>query len=442
MAHRYRQRRSHRQALAIYRLAQRVSPGLSNVMAHIALCLEDIGERAEALVWYRKAAHGRADRGSHLLCAAHGLRRNQEHELATSVFARAAAAADGDVRVLLEVANDCRSRHRLEEAAHYFERAQAISPDDPAIARKLASVRAVAAKAVHRLDYLIVGTTGTCNASCIHCPTGKESTAHVPRIPMDMKLFRHLIDQLAAGEIAVTGHISFGLFGDGLVDPFVVERAAYVRKMLPDMSLVINTNGAAYDPKRHAPLKDTVSRITLHCESLVPQVYDRLMAPLRFERVQVKLAALCRDFPDKLGLSIPVSRANHTEVEAMFRHFKALGAAQVAFYPLSARCSRDQTLFESLSFAPQPIACTPDVMNALLIDCDGTVVSCCNDFEREVPLGTLRDGPLMDLLNDPRRQAMINALAERRHGEISTCARCRADVRLPEDARLAMEPAQ
>lgn len=442
VAHKYRKRRSYAQALIFFRMAQHVSPGLADVLAHIALCLEDLGERAESLVWYRKAAHGRAARGSDLLCAAHGLRRNQEHELATQVFARAVALASDNVDVLIEAATDCKTRHCFADAAKLLEQAQALRPHDAAIARKLASLRAVVGKAVHQLDCMIVGTTGTCNASCIHCPTGKASTAHVPRIPMDMKLFRHLIDQLATGEVEVTGHISFGLFGDGLADPFVVERAAYVRKVLPDVRLEINTNGAAYDPKKHAALKDTVTRITLHCESLIPEVYDRLMAPLRLERVKAKHAALCRDFPGQLGLSIPISRANHDEMNAIFRHFKALGAAQIAFYPLSARCSRDQTLFDSLSFAPQAIACTPDVMNALLIDCDGTAVSCCNDFEREVPVGTFRDGSLIDLLNDPKRQAMIKALAEKRHSEISTCARCRADVVLPGNAELVLEPAE
>jgi radical SAM protein with 4Fe4S-binding SPASM domain len=197
------------------------------------------------------------------------------------------------------------------------------------------------------------------------------------------------------------------------------------------VAISVNTNGAAYDPKRHIKLKDYISLITLHCESIDPVVYDRMMAPLRAERVHAKFPGLFRDFPNMVRVSVPISRANHGEMEAMFSHFKAMGAENVAFHPLSARCSRDQSLFDSLSFDPQIINCEPKIFNDLIIDSDGAVVACCNDFEREVPVGNLKTNTLIELLTDPRRLEMIRLLEEGRHEEISTCARCRADIRLP-----------
>jgi len=69
----------------------------------------------------------------------------------------------------------------------------------------------------------------------------------------------------------------------------------------------------------------------------------------------------------------------------------------------------------------------------LIVDSDGTVVACCNDFEREMPVGNLKVNTLIELLTDPRRLEMMRMLEEGRHDQISTCARCRADIRLPAD---------
>ncbi|MBB3957625.1 SPASM domain-containing protein [Novosphingobium sediminicola] len=431
IGHACRQNKRDDVALQFFRLANAIAPDSASIQGHIGVSLEAIGQRNHALKWFRMSVNGRVMQGKDLLHAAHGLQRNLEKELASKAFDRAATLEPDNIRILKEAGANYLTNHRISDANRLFEQALALAPDNPEIERLAKATRSSLDPNVQKLDFVIIGTTGTCNASCIHCPTGKAATAHVPRKPMDMELFRHLIDQLAASQISITGQIAFGLFGDGLVDPFVVERAAYVHQMLPDVAISVNTNGAAYDPKRHAKLKKYISLITLHCESIDPKVYDHLMAPLRAERVHAKFPGLLRDFPNMVRVSVPVSRANHDEMEAMFSHFKAMGAENVAFHPLSSRCSRDQSLFDSLSFDPQIIRCEGGIFNNLIIDSDGAVVACCNDFEREVPVGKLRDQSLADLLADPRRQKMIRLLEEGQHENISTCARCRADIRLP-----------
>jgi radical SAM protein with 4Fe4S-binding SPASM domain len=436
IGHSFRQRQRDDIALKFFLLADAIAPDSADIQGHVGVSFETMGQRTQALDWFRRSANGRVLQAKDLLHAAHGLQRNLDKDLATRTFERAVTIEPGNIRMLKEAGANYRANHRLDDANLLFEQALVLAPDNAEIERLAKATRSSAD--AQRLNFVIIGTTGTCNASCIHCPTGKAETAHVPRKPMDMKLFRHLIDELAASEIPITGQIAFGLFGDGLVDPFVVERAAYVRQKLPDVAISVNTNGAAYDPKRHIKLKDYISLITLHCESIDPQVYDRMMAPLRAERVHAKFPGLFRDFPNMVRVSVPVSRVNHGEMEAMFSHFKAMGAENVAFHPLSARCSRDQSLFDSLSFDPQIISCEPKIFNDLIIDSDGAVVACCNDFEREVPVGNLKTNTLAELLADPRRLEMIRLLEEGRHEEISTCARCRADIRLPaEEAVMA-----
>jgi tetratricopeptide (TPR) repeat protein len=233
IGHSFRQRNRDDIALKFFRLADAIAPDSADIQGHIGVSFEAIGQRAHALEWFRRSADGRVVHAKDLLHAAHGLQRNLDKDLATRAFERAVTIEPGNIRMLKEAGANYRANHRIDDANRLFEQALILAPDNAEIERLAKATRLSADANAQRLNFVIIGTTGTCNASCIHCPTGKAETAHVPRKPMDMKLFRHLIDELAASEIPITGQIAFGLFGDGLVDPFVVERAAYVRQSFP-----------------------------------------------------------------------------------------------------------------------------------------------------------------------------------------------------------------
>lgn len=304
-----------------------------------------------------------------------------------------------------------------------------LAPGMRAARREVVRHRPRGAGEVPHLGSVAIGTTGLCNASCLSCPTGKATTAHVPRTPMAMPLFQRIIDGIEEEGVDVRHMIGFGLFGDGLLDPHVVERVRYVRERLPDVLLSVNTNGAAYDRARHLALRDHVSVIALHCESLTPATFDRMMAPLRAKNVRPKYERLLEDFPGRVRVSVPVSRANLDELEAMRDWFLVRGAVHVAFDPLSSRCAEDSMVFDSLAIAPVPIRCAPEVMTDLIVDSDGRVLSCCQDFTRVEPIGNLSRESFRETMLGISRAEFRRRLAEGRHAELATCSRCRGDVR-------------
>lgn len=95
-----------------------------------------------------------------------------------------------------------------------------------------------------RLRVVVVGSTNVCNASCVHCPTGKEETEHLLRGTMSMDLFRSLVDQVAE-QCTVTDGFMFCLHGDPLLDKLLVDRARYVKEKLPGIRAWLSTNAAA-----------------------------------------------------------------------------------------------------------------------------------------------------------------------------------------------------
>jgi MoaA/NifB/PqqE/SkfB family radical SAM enzyme len=185
------------------------------------------------------------------------------------------------------------------------------------------------------LRSVIIGTTGLCNASCIHCPTGKPETAHLPKRVMRLDLFENIVRQTAENELSVQGNLSLGLFGDGLLDPFVVQRCEIVRRWLPHAPLAINTNGAAYDRAKHLPLVDLVRSISLHVESLRPEIYNLIMQPLRFERVFPNIQSMLQDFGRIATPGTPLHRLNIGERDSLLAFFKDAGAREVHFAAIS-----------------------------------------------------------------------------------------------------------
>jgi hypothetical protein len=282
------------------------------------------------------------------------------------------------------------------------------------------------------LEEVILGTMGQCNASCIHCPTNKDVTGHVPRTPMAMALFEKIVRDISDNKIALRGQMAFGLHGDGLLDPFVLDRAKLLHAVLPDVPLAINTNAAAYNRKRHGALKDHVATIAIHCESLRAPVYDELMAPLRLKNVMPKFEQMLEDFGRKIRISVPVTRRNRDELAEMRQWFMERGACDVIFMPLAGRCVDDTDVFRRLALDPRRIRCGSDLLDYLVVDSDGMVLGCCQDFQRLEPVGDIARDGLMGTLTSLQRKRFGESLDGGRHDDLVTCSKCYGDVRTPD----------
>ncbi|WCT74327.1 tetratricopeptide repeat protein [Sphingomonas naphthae] len=348
---------------------------------------------------------------------------------ALEAYTRADQLRPGTVDSNLCIGHALKNLGRLEDAHAAYSRTLEIEPDYYPALRERARVSPRPADFTpDRLNYVMLGTTGLCNASCLHCPTGKDSTAHVPRIPMAMPLFRKIIDELADMGLPIMGQIAFGLFGDGLVDPFVVERVRYAREKLPHVPISVNSNAAAYDPKKHAVLADIPGVIIgLHSESIVPETFNHLMAPLRHERVIVKYEMIMAQFPGRVHASIPVSRANLDEVQQTKKWFEDRGAANVIIVPLMSRCATDLRLFNQISISPEINRCGPSALEDLAIDCDGLMLACCQDFRRTEPIGNLKTQSLREVIYGEVRRDRMRAFEEGQHDTFDSCSKCYGD---------------
>lgn len=279
---------------------------------------------------------------------------------------------------------------------------------------------------VRRLRGVILGTTSTCNASCVHCPTNKLMTRHLARGPMPWSLFHGLIEELHDSGIPIDGDISFGLFAEPLIDPLLVDRLRLAKERLPDVPIVVYSNGAAATPELARLIAPHVTHVAFHVEGLTPEVYDDLMRPLTTERVFPRIEAFIAACEKPVYLSCPISRRNIGEFAALRDHWLARGAAGVNPQPLLNRSS-ERLGFADLAFAPQPVACGEDVVSSLLIDADGAVVVCCSDFEKRNVIGDLRRETVREILANPARRELFDRFRSGQHAAYAPCRECRAD---------------
>jgi radical SAM protein with 4Fe4S-binding SPASM domain len=290
-----------------------------------------------------------------------------------------------------------------------------------------------------RVRYVMIGTTSICNASCTHCPTNKQLTRHLPKKVMAFDLFEKLLREFRDTKTPIDGHISFGLYAEPLLDPLVVQRAALVKEYLPTSTLVITSNGGPLTDELALALSRYVDLFSIHIEALTPALYHELMPPLRTEVVFPRVEQLIRLSNKPVWIVCPTHKKNLHEVDALGKYWRERGAAQFVPWGFSNRCT-DQRRADEFAFAPKRGDCSELIASDLVIDWDGAVLGCCQDFLKRNQIGDLKTQSLQQLMSaDERRQLFENMRAGTR-SEYVSCRSCYFDTQDALD--IALENSQ
>lgn len=230
----------------------------------------------------------------------------------------------------------------------------------------------------------------SCNRRCAHCPNSifDRGLIRNERL-MPAGLFHKIIDELA--EIDFSGRISPHFYGEPLLDRRLTDLIGYTRKKLPESKIVIFTNGdfltydryqelvqagvssfnvTQYDPVMPAAMKDLYSHYEYPRQLPAPvyfQIYDRA-TPL-YNR-----GGLIR-------VSVPYTVPN----------------------------------------------CALDHYSSMIIDHDGNVVLCCNDYHSSVTFGNVREKKLLDIWNEEKYSAVRQEL-RKLNFTTSLCRKCIEDI--------------
>jgi radical SAM protein with 4Fe4S-binding SPASM domain len=290
--------------------------------------------------------------------------------------------------------------------------------------------------AIKDLTEIIFGTTGVCNASCLHCPTNKEHRRGFPHGYMDFEMFSRIIRDLAEG--GYTGWFLFGLFGEPLEDPLLERRLRLIKEMLPRSAISIATNCGVYDPDKHRFVLELADKIAVHVEAVSAEIYNRFMHPLKAERVFPRILSLLSCNHDKkVYITSPIHKGNLAELPNIRDYFISQGADEPQFTQISNRCWEEGPWSE-LALAPIGGFCAPDYMNAFVVDFDGAVLGCCLDFSKSARLGDLTKQSVAEVLDSPEWGEMFDIHRTKNWSKKAACSRCRSDQ--PNEIQRIIQP--
>lgn len=229
-----------------------------------------------------------------------------------------------------------------------------------------------------------IETATECNRQCEYCPNSfSDRSRPEGAFKMATSLYQSIIKQLA--EIGFKGRISPHGYGEPLLDERLPDLIAYTYRLLPRSKIWIYTNGDFLTPPRYRELVDAgVNRfvITQHGKEMSPAMRE-LFSYLQRNRRQVDILYIKID----KGLT-PLSNRGGLVDPGVRR---------------SPRCG------------------DPD--NPLVIDAEGYVVVCANDYFGRVKFGNVGECRLLDIWRNQEFRETRHGLRSRQY-TLPICLNC------------------
>lgn len=234
-------------------------------------------------------------------------------------------------------------------------------------------------------DDVDIETNTGCNRRCVYCPNSIYDRGLVKKQKlMDENLFKKIIDELV--RIGFDGRISPHLYGEPLLDKRIPRLIRYVRTKLPKVRIVLVSNGDLLTIDKYIELSDAGVnnfRITQHGKEMNPNIKDL------FEFIKKRSNKKAKVWYELADLGVPL--------------YNRGGLIKPPIPDYNPRC-----------------LC---INNPLVIDYDGNVILCCNDYLSSIKFGNLRNKSLLDIWNS-RQFKEIRKQLKRREFNLDICKKC------------------
>ncbi len=241
---------------------------------------------------------------------------------------------------------------------------------------------------------LALETVNVCNAECVMCPYPVMTRA---KGLMTMDVFRVVVDKVA-GSGAPINLITHAGLGEPLIDKHLGERLRYERDVLPKAMRVVYTNAALLTERKLESLLDAgLDRMSISFNGMRKDTYERVMK-LDYDATLANVHAAL-EYRARTGarFSVVIScvpTEHHTEEE--IREFQEYwrDKADIVVVPPWITWGG---AFDGDKPARQ-LPCRY-LWSILLVNYDGTVIMCCEDYEQKYPLGDLKTQSVLEVFN-------------------------------------------
>lgn len=265
---------------------------------------------------------------------------------------------------------------------------------------------------------ITVELTNRCNLNCIFCPHSK-----MRRIQgfMDFSLFKKIIDEVAR----FVECVDLDLLGESTMHPNIIEMIRYCKKA--GLKTTLNSNMARVNQKLAMSLIDSgLDMLVMGIDGVHKDTYEKLRRGTSFDETKQNIQGLLSLDPKDLYRVVQmVYIANNKDEAGQFiRQWRSSGADFVRIQPYQNVEKENLQLSALPARSDRKRRPCIHPWKKMAVCWDGTVVICCNDYDKFKVVGDVRNENVLDIWNGQHMQEIRKDLIIGNFRELSLCRDC------------------
>ena len=303
-----------------------------------------------------------------------------------------------------------------------------------------ASIRPLAKKLEEWPGALLIDITNRCNAKCLWCPNPDLTNLGA----MDMDLYHKIIDDYGTRG----GVITFGTFGEPLMDKHIKERIEYLKQYPKIHKIEVLTNGFFLNDKIVPTLLENGVGVDISLDELDRETFEDVKK-MNFDIVRnniVNFLQANENTKQPVPINIRIKTMKTVEETMEQELFKIIASHECsvilnsiddniisnwagkldkeAFMQKYRGTNGRKTRFTHKRFNQINTAPCTQLWKWMVVYWDGSSVLCCADMFSQTTVGSLKSNSISEVWNGPVMKGLRKKMIDRERFEIPICQDC------------------
>ena len=287
---------------------------------------------------------------------------------------------------------------------------------------------------------LLIDITNRCNAKCVWCPNPDLTNVGA----MDMDVYRKIIDDFGTRG----GVLTFGTFGEPLMDKFMKERIEYLQRYPKIHKVEVLTNGFFLNDKIVPTLIEHGVGVDISLDELDKQTFEDVKK-MSFDVVRDNIVNFLEE-NKKAARPVPVNiriktlkTVEETMEQELFKIISSHDCSVVlnsiddniisnwagkldkeSFVKEYEIATNNKTRYTHKRFNQTNVAPCTQLWKWMVVYWDGNVVLCCADMFSRTVVGDLISNSITEVWNGPQLKKYREQMVSRKRFDVAICQDC------------------
>ncbi|MFT4578529.1 MAG: radical SAM protein with 4Fe4S-binding SPASM domain [Nitrospinales bacterium] len=287
---------------------------------------------------------------------------------------------------------------------------------------------------------LLIDITNRCNAKCVWCPNPDLTNVGA----MDMDVYRKIIDDFGTRG----GVLTFGTFGEPLMDKFMKERIEYLQRYPKIHKVEVLTNGFFLNDKIVPTLIEHGVGVDISLDELDKQTFEDVKK-MSFDVVRDNIVNFLEE-NKKAARPVPVNiriktlkTVEETMEQELFKIISSHDCSVVlnsiddniisnwagkldkeSFVKEYEISTNNKTSYTHKRFNQTNVAPCTQLWKWMVVYWDGSVVLCCADMFSSTVVGDLKTNSITEVWNGPQLKKYRKQMVSRKRFDVAICQDC------------------